>query len=222
MFAAYRLKKARSRFLESCRALGDDRRYWTRVGGFRRWFLELLSPVPPLAFHAEATGLWKALDWLEANARRECLSERTVQRYHSLVMEGVRSGGEYRTHPVAVVGSRRPGAAPARIAALMRQLDLTLLGAQKALDERPSPDREQALKLAVEVHHRIGWIHPFADANGRVARLAMNHLLRRYGSGYIIFPPLSERSPLWDALEEANRGNLVPMTDFAKTCFHRI
>jgi Fic family protein len=47
--------------------------------------------------------------------------------------------------------------------------------------------RAERLVAIAAAHHRFLWIHPFADGNGRVARLLSHALLRRVGVG----------SPLW-------------------------
>ena len=47
--------------------------------------------------------------------------------------------------------------------------------------------RAERLVAIAAAHHRLLWIHPFADGNGRVARLLSHALLRRGGVG----------SPLW-------------------------
>ncbi len=47
--------------------------------------------------------------------------------------------------------------------------------------------RTERLVAIAAAHHRLLWIHPFPDGNGRVARLLSHALLRRVGIG----------SPLW-------------------------
>jgi Fic family protein len=47
--------------------------------------------------------------------------------------------------------------------------------------------RAERLVAIAAAHHRLLWIHPFSDGNGRVARLLSHALLRRMGVG----------SPLW-------------------------
>jgi Fic family protein len=47
--------------------------------------------------------------------------------------------------------------------------------------------RSERLVAIAAAHHRLLWIHPFADGNGQVARLLSHALLRRAGVG----------SPLW-------------------------
>ena len=62
------------------------------------------------------------------------------------------------------------------------------------------------IELATVFHHKLVWIHPFFDGNGRTVRLAMNLLLMRRG-----FPPAiilkNDRKKYYDALNQANNGN---------------
>src|SRR5438105_14669043 len=67
---------------------------------------------------------------------------------------------------------------------------------------------------AFEAHFRLVAIHPFADGNGRTARLLMNLLLLRGG-----YPPLAvrpeDRGAYLDALEHASlRDDLKPFQTF--------
>jgi len=43
--------------------------------------------------------------------------------------------------------------------------------------------KTQQLLCAATAHHRLAWIHPFADGNGRVARLMSHAILLRLGIG---------------------------------------
>ena len=62
------------------------------------------------------------------------------------------------------------------------------------------------IELATVFHHKLVWIHPFFDGNGRTVRLAMNLLLMRKG-----FPPAiilkNDRKKYYEALNQANSGN---------------
>lgn len=62
------------------------------------------------------------------------------------------------------------------------------------------------IELATIFHHKLVWIHPFFDGNGRTVRLAMNLLLMRKG-----FPPAiilsNDRKKYYEALNQANKGN---------------
>lgn len=62
------------------------------------------------------------------------------------------------------------------------------------------------IELAAIFHHKLVWIHPFFDGNGRTVRLSMNLLLMRCG-----FPPAiilkNDRKKYYEALNQANNGN---------------
>jgi Fic family protein len=64
---------------------------------------------------------------------------------------------------------------------------------------------ENAVKVAGDFHWRFEFIHPFADGNGRVGRIAMNVLLAR--AGYpLLNIPYSGRKGYYRALEKASLG----------------
>ena len=67
------------------------------------------------------------------------------------------------------------------------------------------------IELATFFHHKLVWIHPFFDGNGRTVRLAMNLLLMRKG-----FPPAiilkNDRKKYYEALNQANGGNYQKLT----------
>jgi Fic family protein len=67
------------------------------------------------------------------------------------------------------------------------------------------------IELATVFHHKLVWIHPFFDGNGRTVRLAMNLLLMHSG-----FPPAiilkNDRKKYYEALNQANAGNYQKLT----------
>jgi Fic family protein len=52
------------------------------------------------------------------------------------------------------------------------------------------PGLEQALVAAACSHHRLAWVHPFADGNGRTARLHTHLVLTALGVTHGIWSPL--------------------------------
>jgi len=222
MFGRLRLTKIHAKFLESCRSLREGKASLGDVTGFPRWLLEIASPAPLLSLHPEGKRLLSGLEWLEANCRTRPLGEESIRNYHKLLspLEG-RDGGRYRSGRMQVASSAVQRPPPERVPALMKQLDRKLAQDQKELDAA-SPDLEPVLQAAVAVHQRIAFIHPFPDGNGRVARLSLNHLLRRYGQGYVILPPISESREHFELLEKAHLGELGPFLEFARSHLHRL
>lgn len=223
MVKRWRLKKVHAKFLESCRNLGEGRQYLSQASGLRRWILETFCPVPLLALHEDGERLLRALQWLEAHSKKCPVDEKVLRDYHRMIYKGSSECvGEYRKGRISVIGSSIPRPAPEKVSALMKQLEFKLAEHQTNLDSLGQVDELTVLTVAADLYQRVGLVHPFADANGRVARLAMNHILRRYGHGYVIFPPLSEAPELMAALQEAHRGKVDSLATLAKKCLHRI
>lgn len=69
-----------------------------------------------------------------------------------------------------------------------------------------NPNQLNVVELATIFHHKMVWIHPFFDGNGRTVRLAMNLILMKAG-----FPPAiilkNDRKKYYDALNAANNGS---------------
>ncbi len=98
------------------------------------------------------------------------LQPEEIKEYNKMVLDGLTYGeevipGQYRNHNVGVLGYR--GAPPE---------DVSLLVAQMC-DWLNSWDTPEDLKISMSVvkaivaHVYVAWIHPFADGNGRTARL---------------------------------------------------
>ena len=83
--------------------------------------------------------------------------------------------GEYKHHDY-VTGREEIGAAPEDVADEIREL----------LEELLDVTSENVLTVAAYFHAKFENIHPYADGNGRVGRLAMNYLLVLHGHPPII------------------------------------
>ncbi len=78
-------------------------------------------------------------------------------------------------------------------------------------------------EIAVRFHHRLVWIHPFANGNGRHARLMADVLLQRqgrplftWGSADITKAGDFRRSYI-DALRAADKNDIQPLLSFARS-----
>jgi Fic-DOC domain mobile mystery protein B len=74
------------------------------------------------------------------------------------------------------------------------------------------------LETAARVHHRLVWIHPYENGNGRHARMIGDMVLRAFGHPYIAWPGLNEhgneRKLYIQALKEADHGDILPLLEF--------
>ena len=78
-------------------------------------------------------------------------------------------------------------------------------------------------EVAVRFHHRLVWIHPFANGNGRHARVMADILVQRQGrpiftwGGASIVRAGEFRSRYIQALRAADAGDLRPILKFARS-----
>lgn len=78
------------------------------------------------------------------------------------------------------------------------------------------------LERAVRLHHRLVWIHPFFNGNGRHARLLSDIYLHSYGQPLPTWPEsdLSEhgnvRLDYLDALRAADSGDYAPLVKWTE------
>ena len=126
-----------------------------------------------------------AYDFMLGLAQSENLvvTEEMITRLHGLFYNRIDSAnaGYYRDHQVIITGTEYMPPAPEKIPALMA--DLTM-----ELKERTG--KLHPALLAAYAHRRLADIHPFADGNGRTARLLMNMLLINKGYCVVSIPPV--------------------------------
>jgi Fic family protein len=159
-------------------------------------------------------------------ASRQPLSSGVVREWHAHILRGLESvGGEpsgrYRgetgleEYDVAVGG--RPGAPAARVAGELRAFDDTLTAQLEALDRTIRREHLEDDLTADTVHAVLilcAWahgewvrIHPFPNANGRMARLLVNSIALRYGlPAFLRLRPRPGRDYAWVA-QQAMTGH---------------
>ena len=78
-------------------------------------------------------------------------------------------------------------------------------------------------ELAIRLHHMLVWIHPFANGNGRHARLMADVVVRRlgkkaftWGSADIVRAGDFRRSYI-EALRAADKNEIQPLLVFARS-----
>jgi len=159
----------------------------------------------PLKDHLEAQDHHIALEYMyEMGKAQECLSERIIKELHSLVVKRsqIDIAGRYSPLPRVVSGSKTVFPGPLKVPEMMEALGLDL------------SKTELTPAAAFEAHFRLTRIHPFADGNGRTARLLMNLILVR-GGYQPVAVRIKDRDEYLDALEVAsNDGNIKPFQSF--------
>lgn len=155
--------------------------------------------------HLEAVDHYNAVLWMRELAQKTTpVDEKTVREMHRRIV--LRSqpeiGGIYSALPRRIAGCPVVFPNPAKIPALMQQFGELLAKTQ------PEP------VSSFEAHFRLVAIHPFADGNGRTARLLMNLLLLRAGYPPIVVRP-EDRKTYLDTLEQGSlRDDLKPFQTF--------
>ena len=129
--------------------------------------------------------------------RPQDISEDDILHLHRLVLRGIddSQAGFYRNVSVRISGSNVVLPNPGKVPDLMAEFAHWL----KQADGLP------AAALAAEAHYRLVTIHPFADGNGRTARLLMNMILLLEGYPSAIIRK-EDRLKYIGALEKAQLG----------------
>ncbi|MFH1697021.1 MAG: Fic family protein [Candidatus Diapherotrites archaeon] len=74
-------------------------------------------------------------------------------------------------------------------------------------------DRVHVIELAAKIHCRLTTIHPFADGNGRIARLLLNYILQANGFPFTNIPA-KKRDEYFKTQEQGHYGKYEAFTKF--------
>ena len=118
---------------------------------------------------AEQENITRAQTWALSGRRRDLLSEKFIGELHRRMLNEVwRWAGKFRQ------SERSIGIDHWEIAIALRQL---LDDAKAWIDYKSYPPDE----IAVRFHHRLVFIHPFVNGNGRHSRLMADLLVMQLG-----------------------------------------
>lgn len=169
-----------------------------------------------------ARGYWQAFQAVRASLEKILMGEpagSTVRQDHDgwyeelfqpSVTAGILKAGAlagYRNHPVYLRGSRHT---PPRVEAIADGME--------ALFERLQEEESAAVR-AVLGHWLLGYIHPYPDGNGRMARFLMNAMLASGGYSWTVIN-VEHRTAYMAALEAASVEGSI--TSFAKLILDRL
>jgi len=158
---------------------------------------------------AEQANIARGQQWA-LSRRRELLSEKFIQELHRRMFGDVwRWAGKFRS------SQRNIGIDYWLIPTELRQL----LDDTRAWVELLSypPD-----EIAIRFHHRLVWIHPFPNGNGRHTRLMADFMVMQWGRERFSWGRQSLREPgeararYIDALHAADNHDIGPLLSFSR------
>lgn len=159
---------------------------------------------------AEQIGIADADRWAFARAR-DVLDERFLRALHKRMFGKVwRWAGDYRTT------ARNIGVDAYRVITELHQL----LGDVRFWVEHQTYPADE---IAVRFHHRLVFIHPFPNGNGRHARVAADLLAMRLGEPRFTWgrvnltEPKATRAAYVAALRAADAHNIASLLAFARS-----
>jgi len=155
--------------------------------------------------HFETHNHDKAIDYLYSIVSEDYdLRSIDILSLHGLVLRSIEDdfAGRIRNGGVRITGANFTPPNANKVADLLDELIAFINTNPLGLND---------IELAAVFHHKLVWIHPFFDGNGRTVRLAMNLILMRSG-----FPPAiilkNDRKKYYEALNQANGGNYQKLT----------
>lgn len=146
--------------------------------------------------HLEAINHAEALDFIKGlvHKKRQNIMERDLLDIHRAILRKIddANAGRYRSVGVRIAGLPVALPNPLKIPALMKEFFTWL----------HNKNQDHPVKIASDAHLKLVTIHPFADGNGRTARLLLNLLLLQRG-----YPPAlirkEERKIYIDSISKA-------------------
>ncbi|MDG1685751.1 MAG: Fic family protein [Flavobacteriaceae bacterium] len=152
----------------------------TTISEFIETQLESRKPVDEQI--QEILNIENCLHHIEKESKNIKINRITISNLHKITVknltpppigEGDHNPGDYRNHPVNIKGAKHiPPENYQQIEGYMQELIDFL--------NQPNPPRYDLLKMCI-AHHRLMWIHPFGNGNGRLGRVFTYALLVKFG-----------------------------------------
>jgi Fic family protein len=170
----------------------------------------------PLKDHLEAKDHDSALKYLYEMVEgetQEPITEQLIRSLHQLVTYTTDRewAGRYRNANVIITGTAHQPPDALVVPDQMRDLTHWLESNESNLS---------IIELAALFHHKLVYIHPFFDGNGRTSRLLMNVLLMQGGFPLTIILK-NDRKKYYRVLASADKGDFVPLTLFIAQAVER-
>lgn len=166
--------------------------------------------------HLEAKDHYEALNYLYEQIEkdsRHTFSEAFIRSIQQIVVRETDSdwAGEYRNGNVIITGSDHTPPDVSAVPSLMSDLIKWVKDYQNKL---------HPIELAAILHHKMVFIHPFFDGNGRSARLVMNLILMQKGYPLVMILK-NDRKRYYDSLDKADKGQYLYFVRFIAQAVER-
>jgi len=170
----------------------------------------------PLKDHIEAKSHKETLSYLYSlveNGKNNTVSENFIRSLNQIVMRDIDREwvGRYRNSAELIGGADHTPQDALDIPKLMRELVTWIGKNHKSL---------HSVELASILHHKLVYIHPFFDGNGRTSRLAMNIILMQSGFPLAIVLK-NDRKRYYRTLALADKGNYASFVNFVARSVER-
>ncbi|MBL7159878.1 Fic family protein, partial [Candidatus Microgenomates bacterium] len=170
----------------------------------------------PLKDHLEAKDHHDALEYiydLIQPQKKSTISEKLIRSIHQLVVKKTDEewAGRYRNSNVVIAGAEHKPPDASLVPGLMQDLINWYKKKQKKL---------HPIELAALIHHRLVYVHPFFDGNGRTARLAMNIFLMRKGYPLVVILK-NDRRRYYRVLQQADKKEYKSLVRFIAQAVER-
>lgn len=170
----------------------------------------------PLKDHLEARDHQVALEYLYDlvdKDKKHTTSETLIKNLHQIIIQETDKewAGRYRNANVIIGGANHTPPDALQVPQKMRDL-IGWLNLQKG--------KINIIELSALLHHRLVYIHPFFDGNGRTARLTMNLLLMQAGYPLVIILK-NDRKKYYNVLDKADSGEYEPLVKFVAQSIER-
>ncbi|MDO9231434.1 MAG: Fic family protein [bacterium] len=170
----------------------------------------------PLKDHLEAKSHKEALDYLYElvdKNKKNTVSERFIRSLNQIVMQDIDKewAGKYRSSGVIIGGADHKPPEALEIPRLMQNL-ISWVG--------DNNKKMHPVEMASILHHKLVFIHPFFDGNGRTSRLTMNIILMQAGFPLVIVLK-NDRKKYYRTLSLADKGDYIPFVNFIARAVER-
>lgn len=149
---------------------------------------------------------YKAINYVEKMVLDEKpMAEDDIKDIHEILVEGILAGGIYRNVNIQIFGAIHQPPDYIKVYDRMKRYFFNL-----------ENYKDDPIEKAVYAHAELAKIHPFLDANGRLARLIMNYYLRISGYVGVSIDP-SQKKRYFEVLDQFKvEKDINPFVEFTK------